>query len=600
MSSTISNSLLYQAILFGADCVREKKEELNRINVFPVVDNDTGSNLAHTMLHIINQSKLHEWIRSTLRDIAHVALIGARGNSGAIFSQYLSGFYARSLEKSEIAIHELSQYFEEAYTRAYQALEKPVEGTILTLMRAWSASLKESLHESKPFMDHFDAALANIKTSLEETRTTLKENRQLGVVDAGALAFYYFIEGFVQVMTGRKSGFIQPERTILTAVLEDHIHHFAETAEIPYRYCTEILFESDRIDIEVLKSTCKSLGDSLLISSADNLHRIHIHTNEPWKIVHLTAEYGQIIEQKADDMVMQNLLAGPFEKKTACVTDSIADLPQSYLYEKQVHQIPLNVMIEDVTYLDKRTIDRSFLYDHLDQASSAQLNVEQIIQFLEPILAHYENVVILTVSSEMSGTHQRFKEALKRLDPNGSKTALIDTLVNSGAQGLLVRRAVQMIEDGLPFSQLVMRLEDLKRRAKILVSVLDIEPMARSGRVSEKIGDLLIKLKFKPLVTIDRQGKGTIRGIAFSDRKNWKNLIRAIRRKDIEEYSIVHADSEEKALQLKEEMIRMTGKEPLYITDISSVVTLFAGKGSIAAAFIESDKKNEGDSSCNT
>ena len=124
--------------------------------------------------------------------------------------------------------------------------------------------------------------------------------------------------------------------------------------------------------------------------------------------------------------------------------------------------------------------------------------------------------------------------------------------------------------------------------------------MARSGRVSEKIGDLLIKLKFKPLVTIDRQGKGTIRGIAFSDRKNWKNLIRAIRRKDIEEYSIVHADSEEKALQLKEEMIRMTGKEPLYITDISSVVTLFAGKGSIAAAFIEFDKKNEGDSSCNT
>jgi fatty acid-binding protein DegV len=135
-------------------------------------------------------------------------------------------------------------------------------------------------------------------------------------------------------------------------------------------------------------------------------------------------------------------------------------------------------------------------------------------------------------------------------------------------------------------------IEALKTRARILVSVLDIEPMARSGRVSEKIGQLLIRLKFKPLVSISPEGKGTIKGIAFSVDKNRKILLKTLRRQQIGDYVIVHADAQDRADALKDELVRMTGREPLYITDISAVVALFAGRGSVAVAWLEQEKKD--------
>lgn len=335
----------------------------------------------------------------------------------------------------------------------------------------------------------------------------------------------------------------------------------------------------------------RPLGDCLLLSEADNLARIHLHTNQPWEMIRRVATHGTILEQKADDMVWQNLLAGPREARIACVTDSIADLPQDYVFMHQIFQIPINIMIDGISYLDKVTIDGAFLGEHLKSASTAQLNTAQIQAFLQPILKHFDQVVILTVSSQMSGTYSRFREALAEMPAEDrARLALIDTRVNSGAQGLLVREAVRLIEGGQPFETIVQTIEALRSRAKIVVSVLDIEPMARSGRVSERIGDLLIKLKFKPLITIDPEGKGTIKGIAFSEKRNWKNLIKSLRGKTIDDYVIVHADAPERAQALQAEMHRLTGKAPLYVTKISAAVTLFAGRGSIAAAYLETER----------
>ncbi|MHB8963816.1 MAG: DegV family protein, partial [Saccharofermentanales bacterium] len=126
-----------------------------------------------------------------------------------------------------------------------------------------------------------------------------------------------------------------------------------------------------------------------------------------------------------------------------------------------------------------------------------------------------------------------------------------------------------------------------RSRTGILVSVLDIGPMARSGRVSEKIGSLLIRFRFKPLITIDQEGKGTIKGLAFTERRNRKILLKSLRRRRLETYVIVHSGAEERAEELKKDMIRMTGRPPLYMTAISSVVTLFAGSGSVAVAYTD-------------
>jgi len=591
VTDTISSQMLHRAILYGAVRTREKKDDLNRINVFPVVDNDTGSNLAHTMQYILNHAKAQDNVRSTLQEIARSALIGARGNSGAIFSQYFNGLYQASSEKAAVTLSELGAYFHVAYEKAYKSLETPVEGTVLTLMRAWAVSFRESLETRRTLQELLQDSMDQVKRSLDDTTHTLKRLQSLGIVDAGALGFYYFMEGFVQVMLGHD---VAIEQATLSADLEEpaqDIHLFGEDADIPFRYCTEVLIESDSLNPDALRDSLRPLGDCLLLSAADNLARIHLHTDQPWEMVKRAAAHGTILEQKADDMVWQNLLAGPREAKIACVTDSIADLPQEFVFQHQIFQIPINIMINGVSYLDKVTIDSFLLGEHLKSASTAQLNTAQIEAFLQPILNHYDNVLILTVSSQMSGTYSRFREALAEMPAEErSRLALIDTKVNSGAQGLLVREAVRLIEDGQPFDTVVAAIESLRRRAKIVVSVLDIEPMARSGRVSERIGDLLIKLKFKPLITIDPEGKGTIKGVAFSEKRNWKNLIKSLRGKPIGDYVIVHADAPERAEALQVEMQRLTGKAPLYITKISSAVTLFAGRGSIAAAYLETER----------
>lgn len=589
MTDTISSQMLHRAILHGAVRTREKKDDLNRINVFPVVDNDTGNNLAHTMQYILNHAQAHDDVRSTLKEIARSALIGARGNSGAIFSQYFNGLYQASSEKAAVTLSELGVYFHAAYEKAYKSLETPVEGTVLTLMRAWAVSFKESLDERRSPQELLQLALEQIRQSLAETTTTLKMLKSLGVVDAGALGFYYFMDGFVQVILGHDVQFDRAVIQPVTASMDEDIHKFGEHADIPFRYCTEVLLESDNLDPDELRETIRTLGDCLLVSAADNLARVHLHTDQPWEMVKRAAAHGRILEHKADDMVWQNLLAGPREAKIACVTDSIADLPQEFIFQHHVFQIPINIMVDGVSLLDKLTIDSEVLRKHRQTASTAQLNTVQIHSFLKPILEHYDQVVILTVSSQMSGTFDRFREALAEWPDEASRIALIDTKVNSGAEGLLVREAVRMIEASQPFEQIVADITAMRSRAKIVVSVLDIEPMARSGRVSERIGDLLIKLHFKPLVTIDPEGKGTIKGIAFTDKKNWKNLIKALRGKPIADYVIVHADAMDRALALQAEMIRMTGKAPLYIAPISSAVTLFAGDGSIAAAYLEKE-----------
>ena len=587
MTEVISNDILFRAIVHGASLTREKRDDLNRINVFPVVDNDTGTNLAHTMQAILRNAEPSDNVRATLQTIARSALIGARGNSGAIFSQYFNGLYQSSPEKDHVTLPELAANFQEAFNRAFHALEKPVEGTVITLMRAWAVSFREHLDDRKSMRELFESSLERIRKSLEETSETLEVLKKLHVVDAGALGFYYFMEGFVQVILGKVSH-VHIDYAAITPMIAEDIHRFGETADIPFRYCTEVLLESDSLNEDDLRQELNPLGDCLLISAGDNLYRVHLHTNQPWEVIRLAARRGKILESKADDMVQQNELASDLQKGIALVTDSVADLPREFVHLHGISQFPINIMIDGVSYADKITVDGEYLNARLDQASTAQPNIEQILTLLRPILKQYDKVLILTVSAHMSGTYSRFAEALTELDSaDAARIALIDTRVNSGAEGLIVREAARLIGLGTSFDEIVCTLESLRARAKILVSVRDIEPMARSGRVSEKIGDLLIRLKFKPLVSIDPAGKGTIKGVAFSDAKNWKLLLRSLRGKSIDDYVIVHAGDPQRAEQLRQETVRLFKREPAFITEISAAVTLFAGKGSVAVAYLE-------------
>jgi len=219
--------------------------------------------------------------------------------------------------------------------------------------------------------------------------------------------------------------------------------------------------------------------------------------------------------------------------------------------------------------------------------SSSQVNLEGIKQFLDPILASYEKALILTVSSKMSGLHTRYSEYIAANPRAG--VYLVDTLVNSGAQGLLAQYAAGRLREGEEPAAVARALEALRKRTKILVSLPSLKSMVASGRLSGRLGGILMKIGFLPLVTINAHGEGTITGLSFSRKRSDRLLLNKLRPGTIDRYAVVHAGDEERAQGAADDIKARIGMEPDYICEISSVVTNFAAEGAYAVAYIEKE-----------
>ena len=261
---------LYKAFIGGAKRLINDKHDLNRINVFPVADGDTGSNMAFLMQTIINEAKPSESVSDTLESIASASLSGSRGNSGIIFSEYLYGLYESLRGKVTATIHDFSDAFRHASQKAYQAILNPVEGTILTVLRKAS----ETEPTQSDFVAYFEDTLNVAKKALIETTDELQVLKDAHVVDAGAKGFTDFLEGIHHYfVTGdfEMSDIIQIEEA-----MEDI--HVEESEE---RYCTEALIMNTKKTADELKQLFAQFGSSLIVSGRIDKTRLHIHTNHP-------------------------------------------------------------------------------------------------------------------------------------------------------------------------------------------------------------------------------------------------------------------------------------------------------------------------------
>ncbi|PKM89239.1 MAG: fatty acid-binding protein DegV, partial [Firmicutes bacterium HGW-Firmicutes-10] len=198
---TIDGHRLYDFVASGAQNLIVNEHNLNRINVFPVADGDTGTNLALTMKNILGNAKKNASAKLTMDSIAKVALESAYGNSGMIFAQYLNGLAIEIGDKETITQEEFVLATQSAVKYAYEAVTSPKEGTILTVMKEWSNQLKDNI--SGEFEHVFESSLIGAKKVVEQTKYKLKVLLDNDVVDAGAKGFYYFIEGISQfIKTG--------------------------------------------------------------------------------------------------------------------------------------------------------------------------------------------------------------------------------------------------------------------------------------------------------------------------------------------------------------------------------------------------------------
>ncbi len=568
----LDGNQIYKAFIGGAKRLIMNKADLNRINVFPVADGDTGSNMAFLMQTIIAEAKPSDSISDTLESIASASLTGSRGNSGLIFSEYLYGLFEHLHGKVTATIHDLSAAFKHAADKAYKAILNPVEGTILTVLR----KVGEAQSSHNDFVSYFEDTLKIAKSALLETTEELEILKSSGVVDAGAKGFTVFLEGIHHYFV---TGDFEMEDIIhIEEALEDL--HVEDSEE---RYCTEALIVDTIVESEKLKQIFSSEGTSLIVSGRVDKTRIHIHTNHPDKFFLKLSNYGKIIEQKVDDMHRQLDAVRKSHPDIAILTDSIADIPKELMDKYHIHMMPIGLLVDDTPYLDKVTISSETFYQLLKKAdhfSSSQPNQKQIDRMLDFLLDHYREVLIITVSSQMSGTYNSFIQYAKK----HPQIKVFDSLQNSGAEGLVVLEAAKLVESNLNSEQIINHLNEFTKKTKIFVSVKTLKYMVKQGRISKVTGFAAKLMNLKPVVGIDEFGKGEITKKAFSLKGNIRHILKLISKNEITQYVIVHAEAEDRANRLAVQIEKQTGIKPLYITSISPVVAMNAGLGAVAVA----------------
>ena len=364
----LDGNRLYLGLTAGISQVLSNQQYLNKINVFPVPDGDTGTNLGFTLTCILNNTDqlVHEHAGRTAAAIADAALDGARGCSGVILAQFLQGFSDSCAELEQLDVYQFTHATETGYEYARQSVAEPAEGTILSVILATVESCKEHTKAGvNDFVQLLKNTLARAEEALRKTPEQLSVLKKSGVVDAGGQGFVYILRGILDFITrGSLRSAWKPARVPTTIQAPDT--SFLETTELgDQRYCTECLVVGPDIDRNELQKALAGLGDSLILGGSKERIRVHIHTNEPQKIFDISRDYGRVEAEKADDMQRQASSAQGTRKGVAIVTDSTADIPTEVMEAYDIHIVPLKVHFGDKGYVDKITLTPEEFYQEL-------------------------------------------------------------------------------------------------------------------------------------------------------------------------------------------------------------------------------------------
>ena len=585
---TITQDELYNSLINGAKEVMNNRLFLNNINVFPVADGDTGSNLFSTMNSIVHQSELKGNTKTTLESIADSAIIGARGNSGLIFAQYLQGFSEGITAEKVITKEDFVSASKNGMEYAYQAVENPVEGTILTTMTVFYDALSKELSHHETFDTLLETAFKKVEDAVENTTDQLKVLKKSLVVDSGAKGFAYFIKGFLDGIQGRLiSKEIKEIEEIIPAIAQ-HDHDIVD-----YRYCTEALIEQET-DVADLKGLLSDIGDSIVQVKGKRKTRLHIHTNDPAELFERLSGHGKIIEQKVDDMVQQYDRIHNRKYKTVIMTDSIADLPKELIDDAQVHVIHISLLVGEESYIDKLTVTNEKLFD-LAKAkkihpTSSQPTIKSIENAYHYLLSYYENVVVFSVAQALSGTYNVFSKAAEKFNENKQAIHIIDTKQNSVAEGLIVWQAIENLRADKSVDEILSVAAHSISQSKILVKINILDNMIASGRLSVRAGGIAKKVGLKPIITLDGKGEGKIFKIAFDSNRALKKIMKHMKyineTQGIKHYAVTYVDDPQLGKDFADALNKTLNKEPEYITKSSSVIALGAGVGAVAVAYI--------------
>ncbi len=570
-----------------------RQDYLNKINVFPVPDGDTGTNMAFTLSSILENtaSMVHKRVDLMLMRVADAAIDGARGNSGSILAQFFQGLSDGTVDVDKHSPESFSKALNLGAQYAKEALSEPMEGTILTVITDFSNEINSSLSKkNNDFIHLFEIGLKKAEESLKNTPNLLPILKKSGVVDSGA-------QGFVDLLNGInlfiKRGSIKTTNKIALSISDSpEFDHSNFTDELKFSYCTECLIKGNDINRKKIQKELLNFGDSIVIAGSKTRVKIHIHTNEPAKVFDFCLKFGVVSDQKIDDMRKQQRTSGQkLKNKIAILTDSGADLP--FESEKlNIHIVPVRYNFGRKGYIDKVSQTPSEFYKELENnpihPTTSQPTPGDFRRQYHFLSSHYNSIISIHLSKKLSGTFQSAQSAIKR-STNGTKT-LIDSMSASVAQGLIVMYAAKLASLSISHKSIVEKVKAIIPKTHVFIAVNDLTYAVKGGRAPKSIKIFADIFRITPILTA-KNGSMDKAAILWGKNNIENKFSKFIQRKMIksERYiiQIAHCNNISGAKLLKSNIKKLKNIHHIYVVEMGCALGVHAGPGSLAVGIQE-------------
>lgn len=584
---------LHRALTAGIQRVVSRQEHLNRINVFPVPDGDTGTNMSLTLMSVLagisNQMDRH--VGNMLNALADAALDGARGNSGAILAQFFQGMSDGATALRMLSVKRFARAVRLGAEYAREALAEPKEGTLLTVLTDFSSALDRRIGEGdiRDIAELLRYGLDHAETSLTNTTNQLEVLRKAGVVDAGAAGFVEILRGVVELIESgslREMQGFRPDAELeaeLAATPQQGDH-----GDLTHRYCTECVITGMDIDRRKLREELAEIGSSLVIAGTKTKVKVHVHVNNPGQAFLIAERYGTISSQKADDMQAQTVTAAGHARGIAIITDSGADIPDSELERLNIHIVPLRLHFGDRGFLDKVSITPGEFYDELkrsaDHPKTSQPAPGDFRRQFQFLASHHEAVLSINLMRKASGTCQAAESAASRVE--GGATHIIDSMNVSTGQALLVMYAAELVQAGHALDEVMRRVEEMRSHTKVWGAIADLRYAVRGGRVSKGKKVVTDLLRLRPVLTNTPDGNVGVGGVLIGKSRMVEKFSRFVTRRldPSKPWRLIvgHGNAPEAGARLREMLISAIPQvQSSWLVELGPALGVHAGPGAL-------------------
>ena len=586
------------------------QEEINKINVWPVADKDTGYNLAATLLGVegVISQKDYLNLRELTKDIKEAAMVNARGNAGMILTGYLIEALDRIKHLESIDAFHLALAMKRGIKAAWSSIAEPVEGTILDVIKAAGEKVYEvaKMKKEKNIIKILEEAHKISEVALKETKEKLQVLKENDVVDAGALGFVKILEAWIESLKGIP---VATKAETTFPIVEPEIKE-----RLKYRYEVVLSFrKTPEINIEDLKEELSLLGNSLEILELGSKVKIHIHTSEPESVQDKFKNFPDF-QSRVEDMETQ--INRREKKPLGLIVDEIADLPKEFLEKNGIMEVSFTTRFPDGEIVKSKEEIYPKMREALEKDSplptTSAPSFKEFLSVYQKALKNFEKILVVTVSSKLSGAYSSariarsiFKKPTKLniyvFDCNTAEVG--EGLVAIRAQELISRALAKWEEEGLPSSpsqgkkmeEIIEKLKEFCPKITLLACIDDFKYVARGGRVR------LPKIFIKPASFIQKLGirflvglkNGKVKFFGASLGKDKARILAEaidLERKGVEiKVAIAHADNLKEAQKLKIELEKRPKIKVLYVSPVSPVVATHTGPGALLAAFYPVD-----------